>query len=180
MLDPLYITEQTLSTAMITNGKMAILRAKYMKSPGTDQLPNELLNVETLWGILKEFFQLCMDTSKILSDWYQVIITPFLMNRENDPLVLLNYREYQKNVHKIGVRCWKSTVAIKKSKRGIWLPNIDCLFIALHTCVKWTTNPWHQDLISFIPLCFNVSNMLLMSLKTALHSNLMKMYIAQL
>ena len=37
-------------------------------------------------------------------------------------------------------------------------------------CEMATMNPWHQHLISFIPLCFNVSNMLLKFAMTAFHT----------
>ena len=42
--------------------------------------------------ILKDLFQLCLDSGKIPSDWMKAIIKPIPKSRENDPRIPLNYR----------------------------------------------------------------------------------------
>ncbi len=55
-------------------------------------IPNEILKNAKLRVILKELFQLCLDSAKIPTDWLKAIIKPIPKCRENDPRIPLNYR----------------------------------------------------------------------------------------
>ena len=93
MLEPLYIPNQSLNNVIMDGEtELAIRRARYKKSHGINYLLNSILKLETLWGVFKELFQLCMDTSKIPNNWYRGIIKPLPKSSENGPQVTLNDR----------------------------------------------------------------------------------------
>ncbi len=93
MQDPLYNPEPALNRPIdVTEVRKAIGHAKNGKAVGTDNVPNEILKVDTILGALHAFFQLCFDSSKIPSIWTQSVISPIPKNRTSDPRVPLNYR----------------------------------------------------------------------------------------
>ena len=93
MLDPLYDQNKVLNRIItLEEIDKVVKKAKNKKNPGIDLLPNEVLKNTNLRRVLKDLFQICLDTGKIPSEWYKAMIKPLPKSKENDPRVPLNYR----------------------------------------------------------------------------------------
>ena len=93
MLDPLYVSDIDLNRPIeIDEVRKAVGRTKNGKAMGTDSIPNEVLQNDSVIRALHAFFQLCFDSGKVPVMWTQSVITPIPKNRTNDPRVPLNYR----------------------------------------------------------------------------------------
>ncbi len=70
----------------------AINRAKCGKSPGIDNLPNEVLRVSRIVSLITKLLNMCFKHSVIPSMWKKAIISPIPKGKNKDPRVPLNYR----------------------------------------------------------------------------------------
>ena len=90
---PDYTENYALNKEITRNEVMAvILKAKWGKSPGVDNLPYEVYKNECMVDCILNLFQLCFSTGKIPNEWSKAIIQPLPKAKENDPRVPLHYR----------------------------------------------------------------------------------------
>ena len=93
MLDPLYESNAELNRNIsFSEIEKVLLKAKNGKSVGIDQIPYEILKVDSLKPVLLSLFQLVFDTSLIPSLWRKAVIFPLLKDPSSDKRVPLNYR----------------------------------------------------------------------------------------
>ena len=93
MNDPLYITHSNLDCTFSTQElKVVTSNTKAGKSPGPDNIPNEIVNYEILFPILYKAFHLFYDYGLTPSTWSEAIIVTILKSRTSDPRVPQNCR----------------------------------------------------------------------------------------
>ncbi len=68
------------------------MRSKLGKTPGVDQLPNEVFKNDLIINVLNKLFQLCLDSGKIPSIWRKALISPIPKDEKADRRIPLNYR----------------------------------------------------------------------------------------
>ena len=93
MLDPLYDSNAELNRNIsFEELEKVLLKAKNGKSVGIDQIPYEILKLDSVKSVLLSLFQLVFDTSLIPSLWRKAVIFPLLKDPSSDKRVPLNYR----------------------------------------------------------------------------------------
>ena len=93
MLDPLYDSNAELNRNIsFEELEKVLLKAKNGKSVGIDQIPYEILKLDSVKPVLLSLFQLVFDTSLIPSLWRKAVIFPLLKDPSSDKRVPLNYR----------------------------------------------------------------------------------------
>ena len=93
MLDPLYDSNAELNRNIsFEELEKVLLKAKNGKSVGIDQIPYEILKLDSVKPVLLSLFQLVFDTSLIPSLWRKTVIFPLLKDPSSDKRVPLNYR----------------------------------------------------------------------------------------
>ncbi len=92
MQDPLFVENVHLNCNFTVNEvKNAVIKSKLGKSPGIDQLPNEVFKNDLITSILHKMFQFCFDVGKVPSVWRKALITPIPKDDKADARVPLNY-----------------------------------------------------------------------------------------
>ena len=93
MKDPLYSSYCDLDHEIyFTEIKRAVNIAKCGKSPGIDNIANEILKYDILLPAFHKIFNVCFDCGTLPSAWSEAIIILILKSKESDPRIPLNYR----------------------------------------------------------------------------------------
>lgn len=93
MLDPLYAMYDQLNHS-VTFDKISnvVMKAKSKSAFGIDEIPHVVLKYPFVIGVLKQLFQLILDTSIIPSLLRKSITCPILKDPDGDERIPLNYR----------------------------------------------------------------------------------------
>ncbi len=93
MLDPLYPENELINRNFtITEITKVVSKLKNKKAVGFDRIPNELLKNKNMITVLRDFFQICFDSSLVPDIWRQAMIKPIPKDRTKDQRIPLNYR----------------------------------------------------------------------------------------
>ena len=71
---------------------IALRKLKNGKSPGFDEIPNEILKCDRFKTVLLKLFNVCLSIGSIPDIWLKAVICPIPKSKTKDPLVPHNYR----------------------------------------------------------------------------------------